>query len=208
MLVTTLLVMAKAPVAGLVKTRLCPPLTFQQAADVAAAALSDTLGAALGCGADRVLVALDGAPGGWLPAGVEVVPQVGAGFAARLDRAWADAGGPTLQIGMDTPQVTSSLLDAGLAALDRHAGALGMALDGGWWGLALRRPLKGAFAGIEMSTARTGAQQLARLIELGVDPILLPPMTDIDAIADLDAVVALMGSGSRTASVHAGLVVA
>ncbi|MEO5678521.1 MAG: glycosyltransferase, partial [Acidimicrobiales bacterium] len=73
------LVLAKEPVAGRVKTRLCPPLTPAEAAAVAEAALADTLAAVARCGADRLVVALDGAPGPWLPAGFEVIPQRGGG---------------------------------------------------------------------------------------------------------------------------------
>ena len=108
--------MAKAPLPGRVKTRLCPPLTSQQAAEVAASALADTLAAVGACGADRRIVALDGPPGDWLPAGFEVIPQRGDGLAARLQAAWRDAAGPGLQIGMDTPQVTAELLDDALGS--------------------------------------------------------------------------------------------
>ncbi|HEX4865631.1 MAG TPA: DUF2064 domain-containing protein, partial [Acidimicrobiales bacterium] len=111
-----LLVMAKAPVPGKVKTRLCPPLTPSEAAEVAAAALADTLEAVAGCRADRKILALDGSPGDWIPAGFEVVPQRGDTFNDRLAAAWKHANGPGLQIGMDTPQVTSELLDSCLAA--------------------------------------------------------------------------------------------
>ena len=104
-----LLVMAKAPVAGRVKTRLCPPLTPLQAAAVAEAALADTLAAVAGCGASRKVVALAGEPGPWLPPGFEVVAQRGVGLASRLVHAWADVGGPGVQIGMDTPQVTATI---------------------------------------------------------------------------------------------------
>jgi glycosyltransferase A (GT-A) superfamily protein (DUF2064 family) len=111
------LVMAKEPVAGQVKTRLCPPCTYEQAAEIAAAALADTLDAVAACGATRRILALDGRPGPWLPAGFEVVAQEGRAFGERLAHAWARAGGPGLQIGMDTPQVTGAELDDALGAL-------------------------------------------------------------------------------------------
>ncbi|HEY2637380.1 MAG TPA: glycosyltransferase, partial [Solirubrobacteraceae bacterium] len=81
--------MAKAPVAGLVKTRLCPPLSPEEAAAVAEAALADTLAAVGACRADRKIIALDGRPGPWLPEGFDVVPQTGRGLALRLANAWA-----------------------------------------------------------------------------------------------------------------------
>ena len=112
----TLIVVAKAPVPGRVKTRLTPPLHPEQAAMLARAALEDTL-AAVGRSrlATRRVVALDGEPDGLLPEGFELVAQRGGGLAERLAAAFEDIGGPALLIGMDTPQVTPDLLDAGLA---------------------------------------------------------------------------------------------
>jgi rSAM/selenodomain-associated transferase 1 len=182
----TLIVIAKAPVAGRVKTRLCPPCTPAQAAALAAAALEDTLTAALHCSAARLVVALDGTA--WLPAGFEVVPQRGAGLAERLAAAFADVGGPAFLVGMDTPQVTPRLLDAGLAACVRADAALGAALDGGYWGIGLRRPDPAVFRGVPMSARETGAVQRARLAELGLATAVLPPLRDVDTIADARAV--------------------
>jgi len=194
-----LLVMAKAPVAGRVKTRLCPPCTPAEAAALAEAALADTLDAVVACGAARRVIALEGAPGDWLPEGFEVVAQCPGAFDARLAGAWAAADGPGVQIGMDTPQVTASLLDDALASLDRTAAALGHAEDGGWWAIGLRRPSPDVFAGIPMSTDRTGAAQEARLRSLGFDVTLLPTLVDLDTAADLPAVTS-SGTAIRTAS--------
>jgi glycosyltransferase A (GT-A) superfamily protein (DUF2064 family) len=193
------LVMAKSPVAGRVKTRLCPPCTPQEAAELAEAALADTLDAVAACGADRRIVALDGAPGPWLPAGFEVVPQVAGPFDRRLAAAWDAAGGPGVQIGMDTPQVTADHLDDALATLDATPAALGLAVDGGWWAIALRRPDPQVFLGVPMSTTGTGAAQLARLEQLGLDVTRLPSLVDLDTIADLPAVTG-SGSAIRTAA--------
>ena len=63
------LVVAKAPLAGFSKTRLCPPCSPQEAADIAEAALADTLIAVASCRADRRVLALEGRPGSWLPSG-------------------------------------------------------------------------------------------------------------------------------------------
>ena len=191
------LVMAKAPVPGRVKTRLCPPCTPAEAAAVAEAALADTLDAVAACGAARLIVALDGTPGPWLPAGFQVVPQCTGPFHQRLAAAWDAAGGPGVQIGMDTPQVTPALLDDALATLDATSAGLGMAVDGGWWAIALRRPEAGLFTGIPMSTARTGRDQLARLEELGHDVRPLPTLADMDVVGDIAAVTA-GGTAPRT----------
>ena len=111
--------MAKEPRPGRVKTRLCPPCSPDEAAAVAEAALADTLAAVAACGAARKILALDGEPGPWLPPGFEVVRQRGADFNQRLAAAWSDAGGPGLQLGMDTPQVGAPELDE-LLAQPRH----------------------------------------------------------------------------------------
>jgi rSAM/selenodomain-associated transferase 1 len=185
-----IIVMAKAPVAGRSKTRLCPPCTAEQAAALALAALEDTLAAAAACRAARRVVALDGEPGAWLSPAFDIVPQRGSGLAARLSSAFEDVGGPGLVIGMDTPQVTAELLDMGLEALDERDAAFGPASDGGYWALGLRRPDPRVFDGVPMSDARTGAVQRARLASLGLSVASLPALRDVDTIEDARAVAA------------------
>lgn len=181
-----LLVMAKSPVAGRVKTRLCPPCTPAEAASLAEAALADTLAAVAAVDVDRRVVALDGEAGPWLPPGFTVIPQRGGAFDQRLAAAWDDSGGPGLQIGMDTPQVTPPLLEDALARLDTPGtqAVLGHAADGGWWAIGLRRPDPAAFLGVPMSTAATGTAQAQRLDDLGLSVELLPVLRDVDVMAD------------------------
>lgn len=185
---TAAIVLAKAPVAGRVKTRLCPPLTPADAASVAEAALADTLDAVARCGADRLVVALDGDPGPWLPPGFEVVVQRGSGLDERLAAAWSDVDGPGVQVGMDTPQLLPGHLDDALARLDSHDAALGPADDGGWWAIALRRPDPLCFLGVPMSATTTGSDQRRRLLDLGWSVADLPSLRDIDTADDLVAV--------------------
>jgi rSAM/selenodomain-associated transferase 1 len=197
----TLVVMAKAPVPGRVKTRMTPPLRPEQAAVLARAALEDTL-AAVGRSrlAGRRVVALDGEPDGWLPDGFELVAQRGDGLAQRLIEAFDDIGGPALLIGMDTPQVTTGLLDAGLAALAGGADAvLGPATDGGYWAIGLARPDPRVFDGVPMSRPDTGAAQRARLVELGFETHYLPPLRDADTFEDARSV-ATAAPGARFAA--------
>lgn len=200
-----LLVIAKAPAPGRVKTRLTPPCTPQEAAALAAAALGDTLAAAVEAElpARRVLV-LDGEPGTWVPDGFEVIPQRGDGLADRLAAAFTDAGDPAFLVGMDTPQLTPALLDAGLEALDGHDAAFGAALDGGYWGLGLRRPDPEVFRDVPMSHRRTGLMQCVRLAELGLSTAVLPPLLDVDTIEDARHVAA-GAPGTRFATVLAGV---
>jgi len=184
----TLIVIAKAPVPGRVKTRLCPPCTPVQAAALAEASLRDTLAAALRTRAARRVVALDGAPGPWLADGFEVIPQRGSGLAERLASAFGDVGGPAFLIGMDTPQVRPEWIDAGLDALSERHAAFGASPDGGYWGIGLRRPDPAVFAGVPMSEHFTGAVQRARLAMLGLATALLRPLLDVDTFADALAV--------------------
>jgi rSAM/selenodomain-associated transferase 1 len=186
-----LIVIAKAPVPGRVKTRLCPPCTPVEAAQLARAALQDTLDAALlATRADRLVLALDGKPGEWVPDAFEVVAQRGDGLAARLGAAFDDVGGPAFLVGMDTPQLTPEALDDGLAAVANGGSAFGAALDGGYWAIGLPAPDPRVFAGVPMSTARTGAVQRAQMAALGLRPHILPPLLDVDTFQDALAVAA------------------
>lgn len=191
-----LLVLAKAPVPGRVKTRLCPPFTPVQAAQLAEAALRDTLAAAVATPAVARTVVLDGEPGAWLPPSFEVLPQRGDGLDERLagafDDGWTRCPAPLLLIGMDTPQVTPALLTAAAAQLlAQGIGAvLGPADDGGWWALGLRRPDASLLLGVPMSTDRTGAAQDARLARADLRVRHLPGLRDVDTAADALAVAA------------------
>jgi uncharacterized protein len=199
-----LLVIAKAPLPGRVKTRLCPPCTPAQAARLARAALEDTLASCddASAGGRRVL-ALDGEPDGWLPAGWEVLAQRGEGLAQRLAHAFADVGEPAVLVGMDTPQVTAAQLSDGLAALSRSDAVFGPASDGGYWAIGLREPDPAVFARVPMSRADTGAIQRARLDELGLRTADLPELLDVDDIAAARSVAAAAPAGRFAAALAA-----
>lgn len=184
--------MAKAPVPGRVKTRLCPPLDHVQAATLAEAALADTLQAVAWTPAARRVVVLDGAPGAWLPAGLEVIAQRGARLGERLANAVRDVGGPLLLLGMDTPQLTRAGLCGALDALaDAQTDAvLGATDDGGYWTIGLAAPDPRAFDGVPMSSPATAERQRARLRELGLRVRELPSLRDIDTYDDAVAVAA------------------
>lgn len=185
------LVMVKEPRPGRVKTRLVPPCTLEVAADLATAALADTLDAVTRTGADRRIVALEGVPGLWLPEGFEVIPQAEGSLGERLDEAWSVVGGPGLQIGMDTPQITPGLLDGALAHLaDGTSCVLGDAEDGGWWAIGLQRAVPNLFGPVPTSRSDTGARQRDRCLALGLDVVDLPVLIDVDDFGDAQAVAA------------------
>jgi uncharacterized protein len=195
-LAAQVMVIAKEPVPGRVKTRLTPPYTPAQAAELAEAALADTLAAAASAPFARRVLALDGVPGRWLPVGFDVIAQRGAGLDERIAWALADARatwpGPLVLIGMDTPQVTSALLAAAAGPLTSGVAdaTLGMATDGGFWLLGLREIDPALVLGVPMSRTDTGSLQLGRLEAAGLRVRLLPELTDVDTADEAERVAA------------------
>lgn len=187
---STIVVLAKEPIAGKVKTRLQAAFTPVESAALAAAALTDTLRVVRCTPGVRRVLAWEGDPQRW-SSGFEVVEQSSGSLNDRLAAAFslarADAGGsPILLIGMDTPQVTTELLMTRWGDADA---VLGLSEDGGFWAIGLRDGDPGeVFAGVQMSTSRTGSDQFARLLDLGLDVRLLPRLRDVDTPADADFV--------------------
>ncbi|UOZ07927.1 DUF2064 domain-containing protein [Amycolatopsis sp. WQ 127309] len=195
-----LLVVAKAPVPGFAKTRLCPPATPAQAAEIAASALLDTLDAACAVPGAAPVVAMTGdldaaargAEIGLALRRATVIPQRGWDFGARLANAHADAaavhaGLPILQIGMDTPQVTPDSLAETIAPVLRNGRdcVLGPAADGGWWALGLTDPRRAqALAGVPMSRDDTGERTLRALVACGLEPWQAAELSDVDTMTD------------------------
>jgi len=203
--VTTLLVLAKSPIPGQVKTRLCPPFAPAEAAALAEAALRDTLELVRAIPATRRVLALEGPVGPWLGDGIEVIPQHGAGLDERIGHALSGMRGPTMLLGMDTPQLTQRHLwmDFG-----DHDAWFGPAADGGFWGLGLRTPDPALVRGVPMSQSDTGTVQLARLHAAGLRVGLLPTVRDVDTADDAAAVAvecASAGTGPRFVARHAAL---
>ncbi|MFJ9726559.1 DUF2064 domain-containing protein [Streptomyces sp. NPDC101209] len=195
----TLLVIAKEPRPGRVKTRLTPPFTPEEAAGLAEAALADTLDVVARTPARRRVLVLEGEPGPWLPPGFEVVRQCAGGLDERLADAFARCDGPALLVGMDTPQVTPALLTVDFAGCDAY---FGPAADGGFWALGLAEPDPGLLRGVPMSTPFTGAAQRARLTGLRVRD--LPELRDVDTADDAETVAKAAPDG-RFAAAHTRL---
>lgn len=186
------LVLAKAPRPGRVKTRLGAEIGHEAAADLAALALLDTLDAArsatsachLALAGDLSGAAreheLRAATEGW-----RVFAQQGTDFAARIVHAHAQVAGPVLQIGMDTPQVTRGRLAEAGRLLDTSPAVLGPAHDGGWWLLGLRDPLHAeALRSVPMSRPDTGRLTAEALRERGLDVATAGTLRDVDTAVD------------------------
>lgn len=171
------LVLAKAPVPGQVKTRLAATVGADRAADLAAAALLDTIDLVEEAFPDVVpALALSGdldaaARGAEIADRLRdwrLLAQRGATFASRIAHAHEDllsaTGAPVVQIGMDTPHLAVDLLRSAAAGLAKHGGVLGMAEDGGWWVLALADPRHARHLGaVPTSASDTGARTMAAL---------------------------------------------
>jgi glycosyltransferase A (GT-A) superfamily protein (DUF2064 family) len=209
----TVLVVAKAPVPGLAKTRLAAKRGEEAAADIAAAALLDILDAVAQTPVTARVVAMTGdldhaCRGAEIAerlGSFTVIGQRGDDFADRLANAHADAairGQPVLQIGMDTPQVSAELLTDCAGSLLTAPALLGMARDGGWWVLGVADPSSAeCLRQVPMSRPDTGAVTLAALRDTGISVKLVEELHDVDTVEDIPLVRAACRSDSRFAHV-------
>ena len=196
----TLMVIAKQPIPGRVKTRLSPQFTPSEAAQLAAAALRDSIAVIDATPAAHRVLLFDGDPAGWAPPLWTVVAQcrgpldvrLSSGFAAiaadQSDRHPVEhVARPVVLVGMDTPQLRPEQL-----AFDseRYDSCLGLAADGGFWAIGFRDPrmAESVMLGVPMSVAHTGAEQHRRLREGGLSVQLLEELRDFDTPADARAI--------------------
>lgn len=208
----TLLVMAKAPRPGAVKTRLAAELGDVGAARVAAAALLDTLLAARAVFTYRVLaLAGDLAETGVIDTTVlcdeladwTVIGQSSGGLGDRLASAHLESAELArgldgrsrriMQIGMDTPQISARLLaDSAQALCGPDADAiLGPAEDGGWWVCGTSDPAHAAaLAGVPTSRSDTGKRTLEALRRVGARVRLVAGLRDLDTLDDAKVIAA------------------
>jgi uncharacterized protein len=185
---------AKAPVAGQVKTRLCPPCTPEEAAEIATALLLDTAASAAATGHDVWCVHLGDPAGlGALLPGVPLLAQRGADLGERLAGAQADLHGRgydrVVLLG-DCPTVEPALLAAAVAALDGADVVLGPARDGGYTLIGTAVPRPEVLVDVEMSTPRVLADTLARAEAAALRVALVAERHDLDTVADLAAALA------------------
>jgi glycosyltransferase A (GT-A) superfamily protein (DUF2064 family) len=205
----TVLVVAKAPVPGLAKTRIARDVGDEVAAELAAAALLDTLQTSVESGM-RVVVALTGdlaraarteelreALGALV-----VIPQVGDSFGDRLARAHLDAdqGRGVVQVGMDSPQLCAEDLREAAERLDDHPSVLGPAADGGWWLLGVRYGTDAsALPSVKMSTPSTGQHTCEVLPQ---PTALMRTIRDVDTWDDARVVADEVPYSRFAATVH------
>jgi len=181
---TTLILIAKETIPGKVKTRLHPPLSLEQAAILAAASISDTLAAVEPLNASRRILLFDGVKPPIGSADFDLIPQVEGDLDERLAAIFDEVTGPTVLIGMDTPQLTLPDLAPAFPWPDDVDAFFGPASDGGFWALGLAEPTGDLIRGVPMSRDDTGRIQLQRLFDAQLRVKLLPTLTDVDTIDD------------------------
>ena len=125
-------------------------------------------------------------PSTWSPSGATV-------WTNAWRRRSSDIGGPTVIIGMDTPQVTVDLLAAVVDRLCEPGvdAVLGPANDGGYWVIGLRAPDPRALLGVPMSSDQTHRAQRERLDQLGLVTATVAELTDLDTYDEAVAVAAV-----------------
>ena len=192
-----LTVMAKAPRAGKVKTRLSPPLSLEQTAELNIQFLRDTtenLAAVMG-GAGLISYTPVGDEAlfdGLLPATFALVPQRGDGFGERLLAAATDilaiGYGSVCLIDSDSPTVPTAAFEQAVEVL-RAPGdrvVLGPSDDGGYYLIGFKQPHHKPFERITWSTEHVLNETLERCAEAGLEVVLLPTWYDVDDAATLD----------------------
>lgn len=189
-----LAIMAKAPRAGKVKTRLSPPLTLEQSAGLNICFLRDTAQniaevSAAGHSAGLVCytpVGEEAAFDGLLPASFHLIPQRGDGFGERLLAAAQDilqcGYGSVCLIDSDSPTVPAAAFEQAAAELARPGDriVLGPSHDGGYYLIGLKHPHREVFADIHWSTETVFAETMAAAHAAGIEAVTLPLWYDVD----------------------------
>ena len=192
-------ILAKAPIAGLAKTRLAPALGEAGAAALAARLLAHAVAQA--AAADLGAVTLWATPDASHPAFVQARQQHGVALAlqsdgdlgARMACVFADGfaqdRSPILLMGTDAPDLNAMVLRRAAAALQSHEAVFVPAHDGGYALVGLRAAppglLTALFSGMRWSTPQVMAQTRQRLAAAGIAHAELPSVADIDEPADL-----------------------
>ncbi|ROR35941.1 hypothetical protein EDF63_0057 [Curtobacterium sp. JUb34] len=198
----TVAVVAKECLPGKVKTRLTPALSPEGAARVASASLADTLSTVRALPAERRLLFFDGDVVPESADGFDVLHQPGGGLDERLGFLFDAIDGPLLLVGMDTPQVSADDLAPVFDQPERGAW-FGPAEDGGFWSLYLHDPTGDLLRGVPMSQDDTGAVQLARLTDAGLDVGILGELLDVDTVPDAERVAEIAPESGFTQALRA-----
>jgi rSAM/selenodomain-associated transferase 1 len=189
-----LLIVAKRPVPGQTKTRLCPPLSAEQAAQLYECFLRDTLDLARAVsGVVRSIAYLPHEEDKYfrqLAPDFELLPQVGASLGERLDnaltRCLSDGYERAVIMDSDSPTLPSTFVAQAFDALDDADVTLGPCEDGGYYLIGLRRPQPRLLREVRMSTPDVLRDTLALAEQDSLRVTLLPTWYDVDTIQELD----------------------
>ena len=199
--------MAKAPEPGQVKTRLCPPLSAQDAARLYRSFLMDKIAQVRGVSGAEPVVAYAPEGAAALFAGLapdfQLVPQGDGDLSARLvavfGRLFAVGFGAVVVTDSDTPTLPSPCLERAVASMTsgEHDLVLGPSQDGGYYLIGLRGLHHALFAGMPWSTPVVLEETLERARALGLEVALLEPWYDVDTGADLARLVSDLDGGGE-----------
>ena len=184
--VPRLVLFTRYPEPGRAKTRLIPALGPDGAARVHRRLTERSVAAMRASGLPielRVTGAEPDAFAAWLGDDLVFILQGDGDLGERLTRASADA--PVILLGADTPALSANHLTDAAAALERSDAAIGPAEDGGYWLVGLARPMPLLFVDMPWSTDAVFALTRARLVDAGVEPVLLATLADCDRPEDL-----------------------
>jgi len=193
-----LAIFAKVPIAGQVKTRLAPALTWEGATALYRSFLLDTVDLAMRMGRCRAIIVYTPREASQVlrdivKKPIELVPQSSGDLGSRMSDAFKDLFSwgydSAVMIGADSPTLPLSRLRAAFAALERRPVVLGPSLDGGYYLIGLRAPQPELFEGIAWSTNQVLSQTTERINQLGLEVQCLEPWYDVDTVEDLNLLV-------------------
>lgn len=209
---TAVVIMAKVPAAGTVKTRLCPPLAPHEAATLYHAFLLDKIVQVRSLKAAIPVIAYTPCAGrrffAELAADFILMPQQGADLGERLANSLAQllAAGyrGALAIDSDTPTLPSAYLQQAVdwIAMPEADVVLGPSEDGGYYLIGLNQVHRELFENIAWSTAAVMPQTVQRAAAKGLRIAQLPPWFDVDTPSDLDRLRATLAGMTGQAPRH------
>jgi uncharacterized protein len=209
---TALVIFAKAPIPGQVKTRLCPPLTPDEAATLHGSFVLDTLErtktavAKLKLEMDRYLACAPSSTHVFFKImeerqGVKLIDQIGDDLGARMHQAVETMAlrghRRTIIIGTDVPTVPLEYFSQALTLLDSHDLAIGPTMDGGYYLIGMSKPVPELFVDMPWSSDQVLRLTQEKAAELGLKSVLIQPWRDVDTPADLEALIEICNTETK-----------
>jgi rSAM/selenodomain-associated transferase 1 len=186
-----LVLFAKAPLPGRVKTRLTPLLSAEQAAEFHWACVCDTWDKIEQVPVESRYFYSDNAwtngnaPGAPEQRGIQRGADLGDRMFNCFQELHARGHRRMLIVGSDSPTLPLTYLEQGLEALDRADAVIGPSEDGGYYAIGCREPYPQMFSGVPWSAGDTLQRTEAGLRALGLKVVLLPAWYDVDTANDL-----------------------